>query len=399
MIKLAIITSQRFWIDKNGKYYRRSGSLRPVLLRSICKYFEKVIIVARIESSDEDIYNNMQMVDIPNLEFFHLPSFTWPIGYIHNYKKIKSVIYQALSDCDAVILRSSPGLPYLGLKIARTLKITTIFHLIGSNFETVFANKNRIKFTPLRFLLAFIIHLQTKKIFKSVDLRAAVSNHSLKVLGGNSEDDFVQPNYCLEDSDFVIKVQGLSDAKMLNCLYVGRLEMPKNVQTFLKAVSTLSDDFSNIKVKIAGDGGYLDNLKELVKKIGISDKVNFLGWVGQKGELQKLYREADLVFLLSESEGLPVSLGEAAAASVPAIASNRGGTPEFIKDGYNGYLIEPDDANRCKDILVSIMSDNELLRKLQKNAFESAQNFHVDKVGKRFYDMVKEGINIHNNKL
>jgi len=399
MIKLAIITSQRFWIDKNGKYYRRSGSLRPVLLRSICKYFEKVVIITRIERAEEDVYNNMQMVDIPNLEFCHLPSFVWPIGYLRNYKKIRSAIYRALSDCDVVILRSAPGLPYLGLKIAKKLKIATILHLIGSNFETVFANKNRIKFTPLRFALAYIIHLQTKKIFKSVDLRAAVSAHSLRVLGGNPDECVVQPNYCLEDTDFLLKHKKLSEDQTLNCLYVGRLEMPKNVQTFLEAVGMLSGNFSNISMKIAGDGGYLEKLKELVQNIGISDKVSFLGWVGQKVELHKLYKEADLVFLLSESEGLPVSLGEAAAASVPAIASNRGGTPEFIKDGYNGYLIEPDDANRCKDILISIMSDNKLLKKLQKNAFESAQKFHVEKVGKRFYDMTEKAINIHNNKL
>ena len=92
MIKLAIVTSQRFWIDKDGNYYRRSGGLRPVFLRAICKYFEKIVIVARIERSDEDVYNNMQIIDIPNIEFCHLPSFVWPIGYIRHYKKIKSAI-------------------------------------------------------------------------------------------------------------------------------------------------------------------------------------------------------------------------------------------------------------------------------------------------------------------
>ena len=398
-MKLAIVTSQRFWANESGRYHRRSGSLRPVLLKAISKYFEKLIIVARIEKLSDNESENLEVIDIPNVEFCHLPSFSWPIGYLYHYSKIKAVMHEALVQCDVAILRGGPGLPYLGFKIATRLNVATIIHLIGSDLEVVSADKNRIKFKPLRLALAHIIHRQTKSVFASADLRASVSAYCLRLYGASPDTCVVQPNYCLTNEEFMPALDRVKKPdEPFNCLYIGRLEMPKNIQIFLKAVSKLPDNLLDISITIAGDGKYQEQLKKLVKKLGIADKVSFLGWVGKQDTLQKLYRQADLIFLLSESEGLPVSLCEAAAASVPAIASNRGGIPEFIRDGYNGYLIEPRDVQECRKRLISIMSDDSLLKSLRQNAFESAQKFHADKVGQKFHSMAKKAVANRRNK-
>ena len=393
MVKLGIITSQRFWMDKGGKYYRRSGSLRPILLKAICKYFEKVIIIARIEKVGNKENENMQLVEIPNLEFCHLPSFVWPLGYIHNYRKIKAVMHNALAVSDVVILRSGPGLPYLGFKIARCLDVVSIMHLIGNCFEIISKDTNRIRFSPLRLLLANVVDRQIRFVLSSSDLQAAVSSHTIQSHGMNPDGCTILPNYCFSDNDFY-RHSRVSRKKDLpfNCLYVGRLDMIKNVQAFLKAVSQLPYQYSNVSVTIAGNGNYQEALRSLVRELQLSDKVKFLGWVGKREDLQLLYRQADLIFLLSQTEGLPVTLGEAAAASVPAIASNRGGIPEFVQDGYNGYLIEPDDVMSCIDRLIRIIGDTALHESLSRNAFESAQRYHKDQIGQKFFHMVQQAL-------
>ena len=77
--------------------------------------------------------------------------------------------------------------------------------------------------------------------------------------------------------------------------------------------------------------------EDLVCKLGITDKVVFLG---KSNEVDKILCFSDLFLLPSETESFGLAALEAMASGVPVISSNTGGIPEVNIDGVSGYLAE-----------------------------------------------------------
>jgi glycosyltransferase involved in cell wall biosynthesis len=145
-------------------------------------------------------------------------------------------------------------------------------------------------------------------------------------------------------------------------LYFGRISEEKGVDVLLDAVSG-----TDIKLKIIGEGPLLDNLKSEISNLK-SKKVEFLGYKNGK-ELHEIIRGAKFVVLPSIwYENYPISLIEAGALGKPAIGSNIGGIPEIIKDGVNGFLAKPSDANDLKNKMNLLWTNDEICEKMGRTA-------------------------------
>ena len=112
-------------------------------------------------------------------------------------------------------------------------------------------------------------------------------------------------------------------------LYVGRLVEAKGVQDIIEALHTL--ELGDWHFKIVGTGPYQPELEALVKKTGLTSKVEFLGRIANDSPaMQKLYGEARIFILASWFENMSISLLEALQAGCLVVASNVGGNPEIV---------------------------------------------------------------------
>lgn len=151
-------------------------------------------------------------------------------------------------------------------------------------------------------------------------------------------------------------------------LFVGRLTKEKGVEYLIKAAKNI-----NGKVFIIGDGDRKDYLANYAKLIDAKN-VHFLGYFGKKNAdyLKEFYHRADVLVLPSivdESLGLVVL--EAMAAKTPIVASNKGGIPLVIKDGYNGYLIRARSAKAIYESVNKIIDNNKIAIRLGENAYKT----------------------------
>ena len=119
---------------------------------------------------------------------------------------------------------------------------------------------------------------------------------------------------------------------------VGNLVPNKGHQHAIGALTLLPD----AELLIAGQGAYKKELKALADRIGVADRVKFLGLLPQD-ELRWLYSAADALVLASEREGWPNVLLEAMACGTPVIASNVGGIPEMVASSAAGVLLQASD--------------------------------------------------------
>lgn len=123
--------------------------------------------------------------------------------------------------------------------------------------------------------------------------------------------------------------------------WVGRLVDIKDPATFVQAASIVSVDRPDARFVMIGAGPRLDDMRALAQQLGLGERIAF---PGLRGDMANIYRDMEIVVNTSRKEGMPVSLLEAMAAGVPAIATAVGGTPELIAEERSGMLVPPGDA-------------------------------------------------------
>lgn len=120
---------------------------------------------------------------------------------------------------------------------------------------------------------------------------------------------------------------------------VGNLIPTKGHQFAIEALQFLPE----AELLIAGQGPHEQHLRDLALRLGVADRVRFLGVLAQ-AELRSLYSAVDVLVLASEREGWPNVLLEAMACGTPVVAGNVGGIPEIVSTPESGLLLEAGNA-------------------------------------------------------
>lgn len=131
------------------------------------------------------------------------------------------------------------------------------------------------------------------------------------------------------------------------------------------------------KLVMVGEGPERENAEQLCEKLGIADKVLFLG---RSNQIAHVLCFSDLFLLPSKSESFGLAALEAMINKTPVISSNTGGIPEVNIHGLTGYLSEVGDVADMAKNAISILEDIETLRKFKKNAYEQALKFDIHNI-------------------
>lgn len=143
-------------------------------------------------------------------------------------------------------------------------------------------------------------------------------------------------------------------SERVRLLNVGRLSAEKGQDLLLRAVADLSGLYPRLELLFAGVGPLEAELRRLAERLGIAERVRFLGFVA---DMPALYASVDLVVQSSLTEGLPNVVLEAAYLCVPIVATDVGGTREVVEHGVSGWLLRSGDAGALRDALQRYLAD------------------------------------------
>lgn len=149
-------------------------------------------------------------------------------------------------------------------------------------------------------------------------------------------------------------------------LFLGRLDARKSPDVLLFASREVLSRFPDTKIVFGGDGEVEKN-KALATELGIADRCEFHGWVAG-AEREELFKRAAVYCLPSKNEGLPMSVLEAMARGIPAVATPVGGIPQVINDGVDGLLVPVDDHRALAVALNHLLESNELRKEMGHSA-------------------------------
>lgn len=165
-----------------------------------------------------------------------------------------------------------------------------------------------------------------------------------------------------------------AEAGPLKVLFVGRLTNWKGVETLLLAMPRLE----RVVATVCGDGPEFPHLLELSSQLGLRERVQFTGRIGQSA-VKDFMRNADVLVLTSLYEGMSHTLLEAMATGLPCVASNAGGNPETIVDGVSGLLIEPQVVERLVEALCRLEAEPTRLEVLSRGALDHSRRFSFER--------------------
>ena len=146
-----------------------------------------------------------------------------------------------------------------------------------------------------------------------------------------------------------------------NVLFLGELGKRKGCYDIPYVVKKVVEQVPTAMFYLCGAGSTEDekNIKQLCKEQGVTDHVVFPGWV-RDNKKDDMLRKADVFFLPSYNEGMPMSILDAMGYGLPVVSTNVGGIPKIVRNEENGYCCEAGDINGYVHGLTQILSNSDL---------------------------------------
>lgn len=171
--------------------------------------------------------------------------------------------------------------------------------------------------------------------------------------------------------------------------FAGRLEFEKGVQTVLDALPLLP---LPARFYVAGVGTHMDELKRHTERLGLSDRVSFLGFVPDE-ELRMYYAAADVAVVPSIYEPFGMVALETMAAGTPCIAADSGGLRELVLHEATGLRFRPGDPDSLAGTFLRLLTDERLDRRLTIDARRMLdEQFSWRTIARRTVDVYERAI-------
>lgn len=180
---------------------------------------------------------------------------------------------------------------------------------------------------------------------------------------------------------------------------MARFVPKKRIDIFIRSLSVLQDRKIDFKAVIGGTGSEEKDLRSLVQKLYLQDKVTFIGWVDDK---KKFFESIDIFCQPSEEEPFGVIVLEAMLFDKPIIAAEAEGPKEIITNMKDGILVPTGSAPAMADAIDTLLQDPILAGRLADKAFLTVrQHYDMNIVGQRlgsYLHKIKASNDSANNK-
>ncbi len=178
-----------------------------------------------------------------------------------------------------------------------------------------------------------------------------------------------------------------STDEVFNILCVARLIERKGIKYLIEAAGQLIKNSKDVKLKLVGKGNIEAELRAYARRLGIEDRVEFMGQVA-KADLPRIYNSAKVFVLPSLNEGMSNTILEAMACGLPIVSTNTGGALELVSD--NGFIIPLRDSKAIYDACIKLMADEALRQSLGRRSREMAKAMGWQKIAQEYINLYKQ---------
>ncbi len=258
-----------------------------------------------------------------------------------------------------------------------TKVVYTNHFILGNNLPTRVTNR---LLTPLQ---AGIIAVCNRG--RDMMIANGVNGKKIRVLFNAVDTDYWgKPEKSTLRSEFGI------EADKLVLLCASRFAYDKGHRYLVKSIARLREiTTSEFVLVLAGDGPFLEEIKQLTEELGLGKYIIFTGF---RKDIKNLYNGSDIYINSSEHEASSFNIIEALATGLPVVATDKGGNNDIINDQNDcGILVQYNDLDGTARAIKSLMEDSALRERLGKNAVKVVdEKFNLVKMADQTYNLYRE---------
>jgi glycogen(starch) synthase len=171
-------------------------------------------------------------------------------------------------------------------------------------------------------------------------------------------------------------------------LALGRVVPKKGFDLLLEAFARVAPGRPDVGLVVAGDGPARPALERRATALGLERQTAFPGVLG-RSEVAWAAGAADVFVLPSRVEPFGIVVLEALRAGTPAVVSCHGGAPEIVRDGREGLVVDPFDAEELARAIAALLDDQELRHRLGHAARRRVDAFRWEDVAGRYRELYR----------
>jgi len=285
------------------------------------------------------------------------------------------------------------------IKIDKSISFLTRANLVFS-FTKFFSKKNIIisqrnnarKNYEIKSIQNNIMNFLIKRLYKKADKIIAIS-HGIK---DSLHEDYnininkIQVIYNPQNNKLI---QNSNTKKLIfefkkeykYFITLGRLIKPKDHKTMIEAFHIVTQTYPYSNLIILGDGELKSDIKSLINKLNLTDKVILLGFVKNPFDYLK---KADIFVFSSKFEGFGNVLVEAMASGLPVISTDcPSGPAEILENGKYGILTKVENKKELAKAMINML-DTDRYNYFQNKSIERAKDFDITIVAKEYLEIL-----------
>ena len=167
---------------------------------------------------------------------------------------------------------------------------------------------------------------------------------------------------------------------------VSRLEHIKGMDLVVPAFAKVYEKNKNIRLLVVGDGSLRHQMEEDASRSHLCKIIEFAG-MQQQRDLQSYYDKIDVLLMPSRSEGFGLTAIEGMARGCVLVASNTGGLPEVVREGYVGLLHQPESVDDLANKICSLIENPKLLEQMRSHLSDYVHQFTFERYADLFNDL------------
>ena len=298
------------------------------------------------------------------------------------YKTLKKLVKENKYD---IMYCQQPTGGFLGRFVGKKMKMPVIYTAHGFFFFK--GNRHRIRNLIFKFAEWYMAHFTDILItINDEDYQACKKWKAGKIYKINGIGlDLEKYKYLSSGEGGVKEELGITTDKVI--VSIAEFIPRKNYDTMIDAIAKLAKERDDFTYVMCGTGVLFEEMKEKTKKLGIYDRVRFLGY---RRDIDRILSVSDIIFHQSFHEGYTIALQEAMAFGLAIVTSNVRGNREHVVEGEGGFITETLDVNGQVSALRKLLDDEELLKKMGKFNKDRSKMFYLDGVREQLKEIYKE---------
>lgn len=372
-LRIGVILEERFKRLPNGRIFSPGGFGNEFWSNYVCA-FGRVIVIARVEAADtsEESWSEVTLSDV---EISPIEPYIGPIGILKRFPKVLNSFSKSMKSLNGVIIRAPSVLGLFAAFIIRRIRLPFAVEVVGDPSDIfnlgiggIFSSFYRIVFvSKLKWLCSnadCVSYVTQSALQRRYPAKLGAGTFAVSSVHAPKGIFAAGPRQSLVD-----------DEPILFC--AASLEVPyKGLDVLLEALATMA---MPPRLNIAGDGRIRAGLEARAARLGLSERVSFLGHLSRDKVLTEM-RRCTVYVQPSLTEGLPRAIIEAMATAAPVLASKVGGIPELLRPED---MVPPGNALALAALLENVLADPLRRRAMSIHSIKVAENYEVSVIEER----------------